>query len=118
MNAKNVVEERPRILLTGATGYVGGRLLKALEVGGHRARCLARHPEFLRARVVADTTEVIQGDVLDPPSLTNVLGGVHTAYYLVHSMGSIGAFEEEDRRAARNFATAARAAGGPRLIYP
>ena len=116
MNAKNVVEQRGHILVTGATGYVGGRLLKALEVGGHRVRCLARRPEFLRARV-ADTTEVVPGDMLDPPSLTNALDGVHTAYYLVHSMGSPGAFEEEDRRAARNFTTAAHAAGVQRLIY-
>ena len=116
MNSRDIVEQRPRILLTGATGYVGGRLLKALEVGGHRVRCLARRPEFLRARV-AGTTEVIQGDVLDPPSLANALDGVHTAYYLVHSMGSTGAFEDEDRQAARNFATATRAAGVQRLIY-
>lgn len=115
MNAKNVVEQR-QLLLTGATGYVGGRLLKALEAGGHRVRCLARRPEFLRARV-ADTIEVVQGDVLDPASLTSALHSVHTAYYLVHSMGSPGGFEEEDRRAARNFATAARAAGVQRLIY-
>lgn len=116
MNTNNVAEQRPRILLTGATGYVGGRLLKTLEAGGHPTRCVVRRPEFLRARV-ADTTEVVQGDVLDPASLTSALDGVHTAYYLVHSMGSTGAFEEEDRRAARNFATAARAVGVQRLIY-
>ena len=116
MNFKDVVEQRPYILLTGATGYVGGRLLKALEAGGQRVRCLARRPEFLRARV-ADTTEVVQGDVLDPTSLSNALDGVHTAYYLVHSMGSTGAFEDEDRQAAGNFAAAACAAGVQRLIY-
>ena len=116
MNSKNLVEQQPRILLTGATGYVGGRLLKSLEVEGHRVRCLARRPEFLRPRVT-DTTEVVQGDVLDPTSLANALDSVHTAYYLVHSMGSTGAFEDEDRQAARNFAAAARAAGVQRIIY-
>jgi uncharacterized protein YbjT (DUF2867 family) len=107
---------RPLILLTGATGYVGGRLLKALEADGHRVRCLARRPEFLQF-TVATGTEVVQGDVLSPDSLLSALEGVHTAYYLVHSMGSSGAFEEEDRRAARNFAEAARRAGVRRLIY-
>jgi uncharacterized protein YbjT (DUF2867 family) len=116
MNPNNTLVQQPRILLTGATGYVGGRLLKAFETGGHRTRCLVRRPEFLRARV-ADTTEVVQGDVLDPASLTSALHGIHTAYYLVHSMGSTGVFEDEDRQAARNFATAARVAGVQRLIY-
>ena len=59
-----MVGDRPLILLTGATGYVGGRLLKALEQAGHHVRCLARRPAFLSARV-AHTTEVVSGDVLD-----------------------------------------------------
>ncbi len=115
MNPQHGVQRR-LLLLTGATGYVGGRLLQALEAGGHRVRCVARRPEFLRSRV-ADTTEVVQGDVLDMGALTSALHGIHTAYYLVHSMGSAGSFEEEDRRAARNFAAAARAAAVQRIIY-
>ncbi len=109
-------DARPLILLTGATGYIGGRVLKALEKAGWPVRCLARHPEFLRPRV-APTTEVVKADCLDPASLPPVMAGVHTAYYLVHSMGSPGKFEEEDRQAAGNFAAAARQAGVRRIIY-
>jgi uncharacterized protein YbjT (DUF2867 family) len=104
------------VLLTGATGYIGGRLLKALERTGTRVRCLARRPEFLEPRV-APGTEVVKGDCLDQGSLLRALAGVHTAYYLVHSMGSTGKFEEEDRRAAHNFATSSRQAGVSRIIY-
>lgn len=106
----------PLILLTGATGYVGGRLLKALEARGRRVRCLARRPEYLSGRA-GPATEVIGGDLLRPGTLPPVLEGVRTAFYLVHSMGSTGAFEEEDRRAAGNFAAAARQAGVRRIIY-
>ena len=104
------------ILLTGATGYVGGRLLSELESEKRRVRCLARRPEFLRLRV-ASSTEVVHGDVLDEESLTSAMEGVDVAYYLVHSMGSRGEFVEEDRRAAALFARTARAAGVRRLIY-
>lgn len=107
---------RRLLLLTGATGYVGGRLLDAFEARGERVRCLARDPERLTQRV-APGTEVCRGDVLDPDSLTEALRGVHTAYYLVHSMGSAEGFEERDRRGARNFAAAARAAGVSRIVY-
>lgn len=104
------------ILLTGATGYVGGRLLPALEARGHAVRCLARRPEFLRPRV-GPATEVVQGDVTDPASLGQALGGVETAYYLIHSMGEGSAFEEADRQAAQAFAEAARTAGVRRIVY-
>jgi uncharacterized protein YbjT (DUF2867 family) len=104
------------ILLVGATGYIGGRLLRALEDGGVRLRCLARRPEFLRGRV-GESTEVVQGDVLDRESLKGALVGVDTAYYLVHSMGSGRDFASKDRSAAENFARAARAAGVRRIIY-
>ncbi|MFN4260105.1 MAG: DUF2867 domain-containing protein [Gemmataceae bacterium] len=104
------------ILLTGATGYVGGRLLKRLEILGPTVRCLARRPEYLRPRV-QPTTEVVAGDLLQAESLAIALRGIHTAYYLAHAMGSVGSFEEEDRRAAQNFATAAQMAGVRRIIY-
>jgi len=108
--------DRPLVLLTGATGYIGGRLLKSLERGSWPVRCLARRPEFLRTRV-SPGTEIVQGDCLVPDSLPAALARVHIAYYLVHSMGSPGRFEEEDRRAAHNFASAARQAGVQRIIY-
>jgi uncharacterized protein YbjT (DUF2867 family) len=104
------------VLLTGASGYVGGRLLDALESAGHRIRCVTRHPEALRPRVTPET-EVVTGDVLDANSLAPHMTRVHTAYYLVHSMASSSSFEEEDRRGAEAFATAARNAGVKRLVY-
>src|ERR1700733_5503676 len=104
------------ILLTGPTGYVGGRLLRALEAAGYRVRCLSRHPETLSQRV-AHTTEVVKGDVLDAKSLSPNMVGMHTAYYLVHAMGSANSFEEEDRRSVQAFAVAARDAGVQRIIY-
>jgi uncharacterized protein YbjT (DUF2867 family) len=107
---------KKRILLTGASGYVGGRLLKALEARGDVVRCLSRRPEFLEPRV-ASATEVAEGDVLDPVSLKTALEGVHTAYYLVHSMASQDGFQEADRKAATIFGRAARDAGVRRLIY-
>ena len=110
------MEQDRLIFLTGASGYVGGRLLSALEAAGHRVKCLARRPEFLQSRV-ASTTQVVKGDALDPESLAAAFVGVDTAYYLVHAMGSGNAFEEEDRRAAGNFASAAGAAGVRRIVY-
>src|SRR3984957_19688796 len=109
-------DHRSIALLTGASGYIGGRLLKALEAAGRRVRCLARHPEFLVSRV-SSSTEVVQADCLDRTSLALAMEGVDTAYYLVHSMGSSGRFEDEDRQAARNFADAARERGVRRIVY-
>ncbi len=104
------------VLLTGATGYIGGRLLPMLEKQGYRVRCLARRPEVLRYKVGA-STEVVPGDVLERASLDVALNGIEAAYYLVHSMGSSGTFEEADRQAASNFGEAAKAAGLKRIIY-
>jgi uncharacterized protein YbjT (DUF2867 family) len=104
------------VLLTGASGYIGGRLLKALEKAAWPIRCLARRPEFLRPKV-APSTEAVKADCLDRGSLRPAMAGVHTAYYLVHSMGSAGQFVEEDRQAAQNFADAARESGIKRIIY-
>jgi uncharacterized protein YbjT (DUF2867 family) len=107
-----------RVLLTGASGYVGGRLLSRLEQRGLPVRCLARRPEFLSGRV-GPKTEIIQGDVLCPETLAPALEGLHTAYYMVHSMGSAVSegFEARDRLGAENFARAARTAGVSRVVY-
>lgn len=106
----------PIILLAGASGYVGGRLIPLLEQQPVALRCLARNPDKLRPAVKA-STEVVRGDVLDPPSLDEALRGVHTAYYLVHLMSGSKDFEKEDRQAATNFARAAKKAGVRRMIY-
>jgi uncharacterized protein YbjT (DUF2867 family) len=104
------------VLLTGATGYIGGRLLSVLEQSGVSVRCLTRRPEALRD-VVAPSTELVQGDVLDADSLSAAFEGVGTAYYFVHSMGDDRDFEVQDRLAATNFAKAAAAAGVRRIVY-
>jgi uncharacterized protein YbjT (DUF2867 family) len=104
------------ILLTGATGYIGGRLLPALLEKGYKVRCLARRPEHLKGRAHG-SYDVVAADLTNAASLAPALAGVATAFYLVHSMGSEGEFAEQDRRAAQNFAQAARAAGVRRIIY-
>ena len=104
------------VLLTGATGYIGGRLLAPLERLGKRVRCLTRRPEALSSRI-GPATEVVAGDVLDPTSLAGALNGIGTAYYFVHSMGADRDFAEQDRQAAANFAQAASAAGVRRIVY-
>jgi uncharacterized protein YbjT (DUF2867 family) len=106
----------PVVLVTGATGYVGGRLLRRLDRGRFRLRCLVRRPEFARDKFGPDI-DVVGGDALDRSSLSNALRGVSAAYYLIHSMGSPGDFEEKDRRAAASFGQAARENGVGRIVY-
>lgn len=113
---KPEVHPAPTVLLSGASGYVGGRLLPLLEQQPVVVRCLARNPNKLRP-LVKSSTEVVQGDVLDQASLDAALRGVQTAYYLVHLMSGSTDFEQEDRQAARNFADAAKRAGVQRIIY-
>ena len=105
------------VLLTGGTGYIGGRLLPLLEQRDLQLRCLCRQPERLQWRFTKPTTEVVAGDVLNPDSLAVAMRGVHTAYYLIHSLGTRQDFEKEDRQAAANFGVAARQAGVQRIIY-
>jgi uncharacterized protein YbjT (DUF2867 family) len=108
--------DRATVLLTGATGYVGGSLLGRLEQEGRRVRCLTRRPEALAGRT-APGTEIVAGDLLERETLGAAMAGVVVAYYLVHSMDSSGSFEELDRLAATNFADAARAAGVRHIVY-
>lgn len=110
------MNDRSLRLLTGASGYVGGRLLSVLEAAGCPVRCLARRPENLSGRVAA-STEVVQGDVLAPETLRPAMANVGVAYYLVHSMASADDYAEKDRNAAEAFAAAARDAGVRRIVY-
>jgi len=105
----------PLILVTGATGYIGGRLYPRLAAKGFRVRCMAREPSHIR-RTSGDI-EIVKADVLDRDSILAALTGVHTAYYLIHSMGSTGDFEKIDAQAAAIFGESARAAGVKHVIY-
>ncbi|MFE9258274.1 SDR family oxidoreductase [Streptomyces sp. NPDC006879] len=109
--------DAPVCLVTGATGYIGGRLVPELLTAGHRVRCLARTPERLRDYPWAGRAEVVKGDVMDEESLLRACRGVDVAYYLVHALGTGPGFEARDRQAARNFARAAREAGLRRIVY-
>ena len=103
-----------RILVTGATGFVGGQLVEELLAAGHEVRALVRDPSRYDA---PDGVEVFQGDVLDRGSFEDSLSGVDAAYYLIHSMYAGEDFEERDRLAARNFTRAASDAGVERIVY-
>ena len=108
--------DRSDMLITGATGYIGSRVLAALESTQCRIRCLSRNPAYLESRV-SSSIRVCRGDVLNAESLGPALAGVETAYYLVHSMGSGGEFESLDRKAAETFGRVAKEQGVRRIIY-
>lgn len=106
------------ILVTGATGYIGGRLAPELLAAGRRVRVLVRDPRKLAAAPWRDRVEVAVGDVLRPETLPPALARVEAAYYLVHSMGASGGdFAERDLEAARAFGRACAAAGVRRIVY-
>src|SRR3954471_11214915 len=106
------------ILLTGATGYVGGQLLPRLLAEGHDVRCLVRDVGRARAAIGDDRVALVAGDVLDGRGLDEAAAGADVAYYLVHSMGGgEGDFARRDREAARTFGAAIARAGVPRTVY-
>jgi uncharacterized protein YbjT (DUF2867 family) len=105
------------ILVTGATGYVGGRLVPRVLEAGYRVRCLVRDVDRLKGHPWLNQVEVRQGDALDRQSLVTAMEGVATAYYLIHGLQGGKANMERDLQAARNFASAAEEAGLERIIY-
>jgi uncharacterized protein YbjT (DUF2867 family) len=104
-------------LVTGATGYIGGRLVPELLAAGFRVRVMARQPRNLADRQWHNQVEVVAGDAGASASLAGALAGVDVAYYLIHSLGTGSGFEALDRAHARNFAAAARSAGVARVVY-
>lgn len=105
-----------RCLVTGATGYVGGRLVPLLLAEGHQVRCLARSGRRLRDMPWAGQVEIVEGDVTDPASLAGVFDDIDVVYYLVHALGRAD-FEQVDRVGADNVACAARSGGVARIVY-
>src|SRR5512139_3047745 len=105
------------ILVTGATGYVGGRLVPRLLQAGYRVRCLVRDPRRLEGYPWREQVEVIGGDALVAENLDEALRGVSVAYYLIHGMKGGRSNAERDLTVARNFAAAAERANIERIIY-
>ncbi len=106
-----------RILVTGATGYLGGRLVPRLLDAGHEVRCLSRSAQKLRDVPWASSVEVVEGDAADPAALDEALRDVDAAYYLIHAIGSGPSFADADRRSATAMADAAARAGVGRIVY-
>jgi uncharacterized protein YbjT (DUF2867 family) len=107
---------KPLHLVFGASGYIGSNLVPFLQKEGVRVRAAARNIDVLRARDW-HSVELVQADALDAVTLTNALGGVDVAFYLVHSMAAGRDFSKLDLIAARNFAAAAASAGVQRIVY-
>jgi len=105
------------VLVTGATGYIGGRLVPELLAADFRVRVLTRRPRNLADRDWFDQVETVRGDAADRGTLTEALRGVDIAYYLIHSLGTGAGFESLDRQHAQNFASAAAACGVGRIVY-
>jgi uncharacterized protein YbjT (DUF2867 family) len=104
-----------KILVTGATGYIGGRLVPLLLDLGHNVRVMVRDPARVAGRAWSKRVEIVRGDVEEPASLVDAVSGIDAAYYLVHLMGTGGDFVQRDRAAAKNFAAAAQ--GLAHVIY-
>ena len=114
----NLTDKDRTVLVTGATGYIGGRLApQLLEAGYTNVRVLARDVTRLQGRLWVDRVDAVQGDVLKPETLPPVMRGVDAAYYFIHSLQAGSQYSERDVTAATNFSQAARAAGVKRIIY-
>ena len=111
------MEQTELILVTGATGYIGGRLVPRLLDAGYRVRCLVRDAERLKGRPWSDRVDVVEGDALRPETLAPAMEGVAAAYYLIHSLTDTAEFHERDMMVARDFGLAAKSNGVQRIIY-
>jgi uncharacterized protein YbjT (DUF2867 family) len=107
----------PLCLVTGATGYVGGRLVPELLNAGHRVRCMVRSPGRLRDHPWSERVEVVRADLTDAAAVRSGLEGIDVAYYLIHAIGTGRDFADTDRSTARVFASAAKEAGVRRIVY-
>ncbi|HKU29391.1 MAG TPA: SDR family oxidoreductase [Arthrobacter sp.] len=110
-------QPRRTVLVTGATGYIGGRLVPRLLEAGYRVKVLVRSPQKIASVPWRDDVEVVQDNLADAAGLERALAGVDVLYYLVHSMASGSGFEAEERRMAGLVAGAARKAGTSRIVY-
>src|ERR1700726_2884888 len=104
-------------LVTGASGYIGGRLVPELLSAGFAIRCMGRDPAKLSDRPWSDDVEITGADATDQSAVRRAVQGVDVAYYLIHSLGTGASFERRDRTAAQTFAAAAEAAGVQRIVY-
>jgi uncharacterized protein YbjT (DUF2867 family) len=117
MKAEPAPPSGPLVLVTGATGYIGGRLVPELLAAHFRVRVMTRRPRDLADRIWSDQVEIVQGDASDQDTLTDALRGVDVAYYLIHSLGTGAGFESLDRTQAQSFSSAAAACRVGRIVY-
>jgi len=111
------MSESKLILVTGATGYIGGRLVPRLLEAGYRVRCMVRDAARLKGRPWSEQVEILEGDPNRPETLPAAMNDVRAAFYFIHSLTDTPEYRERDRKVARVFAGAAKAAGVERILY-